>query len=81
MIFFYLMDLTKIICWNCRGMSNRDTVSLIFCKIKKFNLMFFYLVETRVDSSRIDHLCSKLKQGWSWSAMAADGFLSGIFIL
>lgn len=59
--YFILMDLTCLICWNCKGLLGRDTTTHIFALIKKYNHVICYLVETRADSSRLDRFAMKIR--------------------
>lgn len=71
----------KIVCWNCRGVSGRDTSARIKQLMKQLNPFIFCLVETRADNSRLDIFCSKLGQKWAWAAIAADGFSGGLIVI
>lgn len=77
----FLMNSAKIICWNCRGISSRDTSSRVFRLIRTFKLVLVCLVETRADSGRVDRFCRKLPKHWEWAAILADGFSGGIIVL
>lgn len=79
--FAMFTELTKIICWNCRGVSSRDATSRIFYLMKKFNLIMLCLVETRANDNRLQRFCSKLKSQWKWAAILAEGYFGGIITI
>ncbi|XP_039141957.1 uncharacterized protein LOC120279156 [Dioscorea cayenensis subsp. rotundata] len=70
----------KLCCWNCRGLSSRDTCARIFRLIHQDKLSILCLVETRANSDRISKFCSKLSKSWDWAAILADGFSGGILV-
>lgn len=51
---------TKLVSWNCGGISGRDTVSHIKHLMRKLNLIVFCLVETRADDARLEKFVPKL---------------------
>lgn len=73
-------DKSILICWNCRGFSNRDTSSRIKFLMKKIKPLIFCLVETRADNGRLDKFCCKLSNHWAWAAIVADGYSGGILV-
>lgn len=75
------MGLTKIICCNCRGVSGYNIVSCIVNMMKKVNPLIFYLVETRVNTDRLDCFCSKLNKRWCWAALEAVAYLGGVITI
>lgn len=70
----------KICCWNCRGLSSRETLARIFRIIRQDKLSMICLVETRANSERIGKFCSRLSRDWDWAAILADGFSGGILV-
>lgn len=83
MVTFFLvyMFAPKIICWNCRGISNRDTSNRILKFLRQDKPSVLCLVETRADSSRVDRLISKLSRLWRWAAILANGYSGGIMVI
>lgn len=79
--FIMLTDPTKIVCWNCRGVSSQDTTSRIFHLMKKIKPIIFYLVETRADDDRINRFYSKLGKKWNWVFIIAEGLSGGIIVI
>lgn len=79
--FTMFIDPTKIICWNCQGVSSRYTTSRIFYLLKKFNPIMICLVETRVNDDRLQRFCSKLKSQWRWVEILAEGYSGGIITI
>lgn len=75
------MDLTKIIYWNCRGVSSRDTTTRIFYLMRKFKPVIICLVETRTNDDRLQRFCSKLKSQWNWAAVIVEGYSGGILTI
>lgn len=75
------MDLTKIMCWNCRGVLGRDTSTHIWHMIKTHNPLIFCLVETRADSVRLEKFCNRLGRAWHWAAILLEGYSGGIIII
>jgi len=71
------MDLTKIICWNCRRVSGHNTVSCIVNMMNKVNPLIFCLVETRANAGRLYHFCSELNKQWRCAALEAVGYSGG----
>lgn len=80
-IYWFFINASKIICWDFRGISSRDTSSWVFCLIKKHNLLLLYLVETRADSARVDQFNKKLPCDWEWVTILDDGYYAGIIVL
>lgn len=78
---FMLSMSAKIICWNCRGISARDTCSRILHFIRKDKPWIICLLETRANHDRVDRFCSKLPRCWEWAAILAEGYSSGIIVL
>lgn len=72
------MNTTKIICWNYRGISMRDTSSRVFRLMRTHKLVVVCLVETRANSDRLDRFCRKMPKNWDWAAMLSNGFYGGI---
>lgn len=82
LIDFAMIDNTsKLVCWNCRGISGRDTSSCVRYMMKKINPIIFCLVETREDNGRINNFCSKLGHKWAWAAIVAGGYSGGIIVI
>lgn len=75
------MMIAKFLCWNCRGLSARDTSDYIFKLIRIHKPSLVCLVETRANSGRIDRFRFKIPRSWHWAAIEADGYSGGIFIL
>lgn len=75
-----MMITKQICCWNCRGLSSRDTLARISRIIRHENISIFCLVETRANSNRISRFCSNLTRSWDWAAILADGFSGGILV-
>lgn len=73
-------NITNIVCWNCRGISSRDTFTRIKFLMKKFKPLIFCLVETRADNGRLDKFCSKIGKCWAWAAIVAEGYSGGIIV-
>lgn len=71
---FMLSMSAKIICWNCRGISARDTCSRILHFIRKDKPWIICLLETRANDDRVDRFCSKLPRCWEWAAILAEGY-------
>lgn len=83
-IFIFLllsMFVPKIICWNCRGISSRDISNQIQRFIRHDKPHLLCLVETRADSSRVDHFAIKLPRNWKWAAILAYGYSRGIIVI
>lgn len=59
--FIMFTDHTKFICWNCRGVSSRDTTSRVLHLMNKFRPTLICLVETRTNDDRLQRFCAKLK--------------------
>lgn len=72
--------ITKLVCWNCRGVSGRDTSARIKHMMKSINPIFFCIVETRANSARLDSFSAKLDRNWAWAAIEADGYSGGIIV-
>ncbi|XP_039118470.1 uncharacterized protein LOC120254421 [Dioscorea cayenensis subsp. rotundata] len=66
---------------NCRGISAIDTSSGVLRLIRKFNPIIVCLVETHANSDRVDRFCNKVPKHWEWTAILANGFSGGIFVL
>lgn len=79
-IFSMIDNITKLVCWNYRGLSGRDTSSRIKYMMKNINPIIFCLVETCVDNNRLDSFCLKLDPKCDWAAIVADGYLGGIIV-
>ncbi|XP_039118690.1 uncharacterized protein LOC120254702 [Dioscorea cayenensis subsp. rotundata] len=75
------MNYAKIICWNCRGISARDTSARVFRFIKKFKPQVVCLIETRANLERLDRFCKKVPNQWGWAVILADGYSGGIIVL
>lgn len=75
------MNIAKILCWNCRGISTGDTSSRVFCLIRTLKPLIVCLVETRANSDRVDRFCNKVPKHWEWTAILAEGFSGGIIVL
>ncbi|XP_039123479.1 uncharacterized protein LOC120260105 [Dioscorea cayenensis subsp. rotundata] len=75
------MNTTKLICWNYRGISSRDTSSRVFRIIQSHKPAVVCLVETRADSDRLDRFCRKIPKTWDWAAVLANGFSGGIIVM
>lgn len=75
------MNSTKIICWNCRGVSARDTSSRVFRLIRSHKPVVVCLVETRANADRLDLFCRKVSKNWDWAAILSDGFSGGLIVL
>ncbi|XP_039132268.1 uncharacterized protein LOC120269046 [Dioscorea cayenensis subsp. rotundata] len=83
-LLLYMFDMienkVKFVCWNCRGISGRDTSTRVKYLMKHHNPLIFCLVETRADHRRLDIFCSKLGRNWAWAAIEADGYSGGIIV-
>lgn len=77
----FSMNLAKILCRNCRGISDQDTFSWLFKLIKKLKPLLVCLVETNANSDWVDLFCKKTLRHWEWASVFAKGFSGGIFIL
>lgn len=44
----FIMNAIKIVCWNCRGISVRDTSNLVLRLIQNYKVMMLCLSETRL---------------------------------
>lgn len=75
------MNIANIICWNCRGISARDTSSQVFRFIRTFKPMLVCLVETRANSDRVDRFCKRIPRSCDCAAILVDGFSGGIMVL
>lgn len=72
LICWLLMIVSKIICWNCKGISGLDTSTGVFYLIKKHNPLLLCLVKTRTDSTRVDEFTAKLPHGLEWATVLAE---------
>lgn len=68
----------KIICWNCMGLSSRDTSNRIIRLIHSEKPSLMCLVEKRADNARGDCFSNKLPRIWKWAAILSRGFSGGI---
>lgn len=75
------MITTKIICWNCSGISAGDTSSRVLRLIRTHKPVVVCLVETRANFDRVDRFYRKISKNWDWATILSDGFLGGIFVL
>lgn len=75
------MIMTKIICWNCRGISSGDTSSRILRLIRTLKPAVICLVETRANEDRFIRFCRKVPKCWDCAAFLSDGFSGGIIVL
>ncbi|KAJ0965278.1 hypothetical protein J5N97_026416 [Dioscorea zingiberensis] len=71
----------RVLQWNCRGASGRDTVDRIQWMLNNLDVTILCLVETRADNERISRFCEKFKRKWEWAAIPAMGYSGGIIIL
>lgn len=76
-----LMSTAKILCWNCRGISARDTYSRVFRLIRTLKQLLVCLVETRAKSERVDRFCNKIPRRLQWVVILSDGFSGGIIVI
>lgn len=49
----FSMDLSNILCWNCRGLWNSNMRNRMWELIKKHQPQIVFLVETRADEERV----------------------------
>lgn len=75
------MNNPKIMCWNCKEISASKTSTRVIHLIRSHHPVVVCLVETRANSNRVDHFCSKIPQNWEWAALLANGFSGGIIVL
>ncbi|KAJ0975885.1 hypothetical protein J5N97_017850 [Dioscorea zingiberensis] len=75
------MESIKLICWNCRGVSNSATISRIKSIIRMHQPDLVCLVETRADADRAYTFCKKFAKRWHWAAIPAQGMSRGIVVL
>ena len=80
-LFHLIMLLTKIICWNCKRLSNIDTVNYIKSLIKKHLPCLIFFIEMKVDVGKIHWFSSKFQVGWDWATIPANGLFGGIITL
>lgn len=80
-ILIYYMASPKILCWNCRGISSKETFDRVLNLIKTHHPKIICLVETRANVDRADHFCSKISRNWEWATLLAEGFSGGIIVL
>lgn len=66
-----IIDLIKIICWNCRGVSKRDTTTQIIHMLTKIKDLILCLVETRADNDCLGRFHDNLGRNWKWDAKEA----------
>lgn len=72
---------TKIVCWNCRGLSSKATINRIRHLMQTLHPSLVCLVETRANADRADRFCAMFTRNWNWAALLADGFSGGVIIL
>lgn len=70
----FIMIALNILCWNCRGISARETSSRVLHIIKRHKSSLVCLVETRADNARLDCFCASIPRSWNWAVIIADGF-------
>ncbi|KAJ0967671.1 hypothetical protein J5N97_024588 [Dioscorea zingiberensis] len=71
----------KVLCWNCRGLSNGKTISRIKSLLRNHQPDIVCLVETRADEKRTINFCDKFRRMWEWAAIPARGMSGGIITL
>lgn len=76
----FLMSTAKILFWNCRGISARDTYSTVLRLIKTLNPVLVCLVETQANSEHLDRFCNKIPWRWQWATILSDRFSGGIIV-
>ncbi|KAJ0989775.1 hypothetical protein J5N97_008131 [Dioscorea zingiberensis] len=75
------MEVTKILCWNCRGLMKPEKISRIKTLMREHQPDFVCLVETRADANRAIKFCDKFAKVWEWAAIPAQGMSGGIITL
>lgn len=63
-ILFCLMAGSKIVCWNCMGISSKETYDRILSLIRTDYPSIICLVETRAIVDRVDCFCAKFSRNW-----------------
>ncbi|KAJ0976534.1 hypothetical protein J5N97_012008 [Dioscorea zingiberensis] len=76
-----VLESTKILCWNCRGLMKPEKNNHIKTLMRKHRPVMVCLVETRADAARATKFCNKLSNSWDWAAIPAQGMSGGIIIL
>lgn len=71
----------KMICWNCRGLANQNTLNHIGELIRLNKPVLVCLVETREDENRTLQFCTNFKRSWEWAAILADNYSREIIVL
>lgn len=71
----------KIICWNCRGISNTNTLDRIKYFMNHLKPNIVCLMETKASAECIQRFCSRFKSTWDWAAIPTLDFSSGIITL
>lgn len=71
----------KILCWNCRGVSNSCTLDRIKDFMSRMPPSIICLVETKSNTSRTVSFCNLFQKNWDWAAATAAGYSGGIIIL
>lgn len=74
------MDHIKFVCWNCRGISLRDTSNKALDFIHKFKPLVVFFVKTKANEDRILRFCRRLPTNWDCAAILAEGFSGGILV-
>ncbi|KAJ0981340.1 hypothetical protein J5N97_009595 [Dioscorea zingiberensis] len=75
------MNCLKIICWNCKGLSNLMTTCRIKSMMKDHQPDIMCLVETRANEHRAIKFCDKFSKAWEWAVIPAQGMSGGIITL
>ncbi|KAJ0963246.1 hypothetical protein J5N97_028368 [Dioscorea zingiberensis] len=71
----------KVLCWNCRGLSNSKTICRIKSLMRNLQPDIVCLVETRADEKRPIKFYNKFGKVWEWAAIPAQGMSGGIITL
>ncbi|XP_072980120.1 uncharacterized protein [Typha angustifolia] len=71
----------KTLVWNCRGARKKEALDRCRVMIRDHKLDMLALLETHTSWLEAEQVAKKLRRGWAWFAIPAQGRSGGILVL